>query len=85
LRNASGRFADLQQLIDAVAQAADQKAVLDLQARIAAEAVMLQNEHTKLDVLYQGVQADRWASAQHARELALAGHGDFSSRWQPHP
>jgi type IV secretion system protein VirB5 len=85
LRNASGRFADLQQLIDALAQAADQKAVLDLQARIAAEGGMLQNEHTKLDVLYQSAQADQWASVQHARELALAGHGDFSRRWQPRP
>ena len=85
LRNASGRFADLQQLIDTIAQAADQKAVLDLQARIAAEAGMLQNEHTKLDVLYQSAQADQWAGAQRARELAVAGHGDFSRRWQPHP
>jgi type IV secretion system protein VirB5 len=85
LRNASGRFAELQQLINAIAQAPDQKAVLDLQARIAAEAGMLQNEHTKLDVLYQSAQADQWAATQHARELALAGHGDFSRRWQPHP
>jgi len=85
LANSSDRFAALQQLIDAIGQAADQKAALDLQARIAAEAGMLQNEHTKLDVLYQTLQAEQWASTQHGRELALAGHGTFVSRWQPHP
>jgi type IV secretion system protein VirB5 len=85
LLNASSRFTDLQQLISAIPQAADQKAVLDLQARITAEGGMLQNEHTKLDILYQSLQAERVANAQRARELALAGHGDFSHRWQPRP
>ena len=44
LANSSDRFASLQQLIDAIGSAADQKAALDLQARIAAEQGMLQNE-----------------------------------------
>jgi type IV secretion system protein VirB5 len=57
LANASGRFASLQLLINAIGQAGDQKAALDLQARILAEHGMLQNESTKLQALYQGVQA----------------------------
>jgi hypothetical protein len=46
---------------------------------------MLQNEHTKQQVLYQGMQADQWAAAEHARELAIAGHGQFGSRFAPQP
>jgi len=85
LANSSGRFPALQQLIDAIGGTNDQKAVLELQARTAAEASMLQNEHTKLEGLYQGVQADRWAAAQRTRESIVAGHGQFASRFQPQP
>jgi type IV secretion system protein VirB5 len=85
LANSSRRFAALQQLIDAIAQAGDQKAILELQARITAEENMLQNEHTKLQVLYQGVQAQDWANAQRVRELTVAGHGQFANRFQPQP
>lgn len=85
LANSSGRFASLQQLISAIAQAGDQKAALDLQARIAAENGMLQNESTKLQVLYQGVRADQEANLERTRELIVAGHGQFAGRFQPHP
>ena len=85
LANSSSRFAALQQLIDAIAQAGDQKAILELQARITGEENMLQNEHTKLQVLYQGVQAQDWANAQRVRELTIAGHGQFANRFQPQP
>lgn len=85
LANSSTRFAALQQLIDAVGHVADEKASLDLAARIGAENSMLQNEHTKDQVLYQGLQADQWAAAQHARELTISGHGLFDTRFQPHP
>lgn len=85
LVNSSARFASLQQLIDALPRAADEKASLDLGARIAAENAMLQNEHTKLQVLYHGLQGERWASTERARELAIAGHGTFDGRFQPHP
>lgn len=85
LANSSSRFAALQQLIDTIGSASDQKAILELQARIGAEAGMLQNEHTKLLDLYQGVQADRWAGAQRTRELIVAGHGQFGTRFQPQP
>jgi type IV secretion system protein VirB5 len=85
LSNSSGRFTALQQLIDAIGATNDQKSVLELQARTAAEASMLQNEHTKLEDLYQGVQADRWAAAQRTRESIVAGHGQFAARFQPRP
>lgn len=85
LANASNRFASLQQLIDAIGGATDQKGILELQARIGAEHAMLQDEQTKLQVLYQGVQAEEWANAQRTRELSIAGHGQFDSRFQPHP
>ena len=69
LANASGRFTALQQLIDAIGAAADHKAALDLQARISAEAGMLQNERTKLRMLFQGVHADERPTTQRTREL----------------
>src|SRR5439155_200887 len=73
LANSSSRFAAIQQLIDAIARAGDQKAILDLQARIAAEVGMLQNEQTKLQALYQSAEAQQWANAQRLGELTLAG------------
>jgi len=85
LANSSGRFASVQQLIDTIGQATDQKAILELLARIAGEEDMLQNEHTKLQVLYQGVQAQDLANAQSVREMTVAGHGQFQSRFQPQP
>jgi len=85
LANSSNRFAAIQQLIDAIAQAADQKAILELHARITGEEDMLQNEGTKLQVLYQGVQAQDWANLQRVRELTVAGHGQFANRFQPQP
>jgi len=85
LANASGRFTSLQQLIDAIPHASDQKAALDLHARIDAEVGMLQNEQTKLQVLYQSLQAQQWANEQRNREQVVAGHGQFATRFQPTP
>jgi type IV secretion system protein VirB5 len=83
LANSSSRFAAIQQLIDAIGRAGDQKAILDLQARIAAELGMLQNEQTKLQVLHQATEAQRWAESQRLDELMMAGHGRFDTRFQP--
>jgi type IV secretion system protein VirB5 len=77
LQNSSARFASLQQLIQAIGSATDQKGALDLNARIAAEQGMLQNESTKLQVLYQLAQSQEWARAQRAREQALADQGSL--------
>ena len=77
LQVSSQRFDALQTLIDAIPAATDSKAALDLQARIAAEQAMLQNEHTKLMVLYQTVEAEERARDQRARELAVAHIGSL--------
>jgi type IV secretion system protein VirB5 len=85
LANSSGRFAALQSLIAAISTAADQKAILDLQARISAELGMLQNEQTKLQILGQSTEALAAANAQQEREQAIAGQGRFQTRFQPAP
>lgn len=77
LEASSARFNALQQLIDAIPTATDQKAVLDLQARIAVEQAMLQNENTKLMVLYHASQAEELARKQRSQELAIASRGSL--------
>lgn len=85
LANVSSRFGDLQQLIAAIGRASDQKGILDLTARIAAEQVMLENERNKLAVLVTTVEAQRWADEEQDRERAVAGQGEFATRFQPTP
>jgi len=77
LETTSGRFEALQQLVDAIPAAQDQKAILDLQARIAAEQAMLVNEQTKLNVLHQVAQAEELARKQRLREQALTDIGSL--------
>jgi type IV secretion system protein VirB5 len=77
LANASNRFATLQELISAIGSATDQKASLDLTARISAEQAMLQNEATKLQMLYQVAQSQEWARVESARERAIADQGSL--------
>ncbi len=77
LANASNRFASLQQLIQAIPSATDQKGALDLQARIQAEQAMLENEHIKLQELNQSVAAQSLANQQAAQEEAVAGIGSL--------
>ena len=79
LRATSGRFASLQQLIDAIGGASDPKAIMDLQARIAAEQSMLANDSTKLQLLYQAAQAEQLALEQRLREQAIADIGSLSA------
>jgi type IV secretion system protein VirB5 len=85
LANASGRFTDLQQLINRIGTASDQKGILDLNARIGAEQAMLQNEQTKLLVLVAAAEAQRWADEEQEGERAVAGQGQFATRFQPTP
>ncbi len=85
LVNASSRFASIQSLVVAISSAVDQKAILDLQARISAELGMLQNEQTKLQVLRQATDAQASTIQQQARELVIDGHGRFAARFQPAP
>jgi type IV secretion system protein VirB5 len=77
LGNTSSRFAAIQQLIDTIPRATDQKGILELAARIDAEQGMLQNEQTKLSVLGQIAEGAEWARRQRAREYALADIGSL--------
>jgi type IV secretion system protein VirB5 len=85
LSSASNRFASIQSLISAIAGAADQKGILDLQARISAELGMLQNEQLKVQILNQSTQAQQASLRQQAREQVIDGHGTFNGRFQPVP
>jgi type IV secretion system protein VirB5 len=85
LANSSDRFASIQGLITAISTAGDQKAILDLQARISAELGMLQNEQTKIQVLFQAARAEEMALKQQARERVIEEHGRFETRFQPVP
>jgi type IV secretion system protein VirB5 len=77
LANTSQRFSSLQQLIRAIGTATDQKAILDLQARIGAETGMLQNEASKLQSLYRVTDAEERARVQRVRESAIADIGSL--------
>jgi type IV secretion system protein VirB5 len=77
LANTSQRFASIEQLIQAIGTASDQKAILDLQARIGAETGMLQNEASKLQSLYQVTDAQERARVQQLREAAVAEVGSL--------
>lgn len=75
LANVSARFDAIQTLINAIPTAADQKAILDLQARIAAEQGMLQNENSKLHVLYEAAQSQEQTARARADEQAIQDIG----------
>jgi type IV secretion system protein VirB5 len=77
LANTSQRFAAIQQLIRAIGTATDQKAILDLQARVGAESGMLENEASKLQTLYRMTDAEERARIQRVREFALADIGSL--------
>jgi type IV secretion system protein VirB5 len=77
LANSSDRFASLQQLIGAIGGAGDEKASLDLTARITAEQGMLQNEQTKLEALYRVAESEERSRVQRLREQAIADQGSL--------
>lgn len=79
LAAAGQRFDALRDLIAAIPDAEDPKAVMDLQARIAAEQAMLANEHTKLNVLFETASAEREARVQQRRERAIRDIGSLRS------
>ena len=68
---ASQRFNDIQVLLDKVNAAPDPKDMADLQGRIQAEQVMMQNEANKLQMLQQLASAQRDLQLQRAREISM--------------
>jgi type IV secretion system protein VirB5 len=85
LANSSARFGSLEQLIGAIAGASDQKAILELNARIGAEQTLTANEQTKLEVLQRAMQSQRWSDRLREREQIVALHGRFDTRFEPVP
>ncbi|MDE2293925.1 MAG: type IV secretion system family protein [Gammaproteobacteria bacterium] len=85
LANSSARFAALQSLIAAIPTANDQKAILDLEARIGAEQTMLQDERAKLDSLAGAMQAETAQARQQIREARVTDQGRFDTRFRPVP
>src|SRR5208282_4738540 len=79
LADTSSRFADLQQLVSAIGSTTDQKAILELQARINAEQTMISNDQSKLQALYKTTEADEELRKQRVRERAIADIGSFSA------
>jgi type IV secretion system protein VirB5 len=77
LASSSDRFSAIQQFIDALPDAKDSKAVMDLQARIAAEQGMLINDQTKLQELFQAAQGEQWALQLRTREQVMADVGSL--------
>jgi type IV secretion system protein VirB5 len=85
LATASDRFNSLQTLVSAMSSAVDQKGILELQARIAAQLAMVQNEQIKLQTLTQVIESQKAVADQQQRELEIAAHGQFSTRFQAVP
>ncbi|MEI6458249.1 MAG: type IV secretion system protein [Pseudomonadota bacterium] len=81
--HSSDRFTALGVLVDKIAAAPDAKAIADLQARIAAEQTMLQNENAKIATLDHYATAERDARELATREAIVKGHGRFASRFMP--
>jgi type IV secretion system protein VirB5 len=81
----SDRFSSLATLIDKIGATPDAKAIEELQGRIQAEQAMLSNEGLKLSSLAQVTSSDASARELARREQVVANHGNFATRFQPHP
>jgi len=75
-RKASARFDDIQVLLDKVNDAPDAKDMADLQGRIQAEQLMLQNEKIKLHTLSQLAMAQKDLQNQRDRDKSTAMYRD---------
>lgn len=82
--NAAGqRYAYIQQMIDNINNTNDPKAIAELQARIAGEQVMLQNDQSKMSQMYAYLQNQERINQQQMRELAVQQVGHTSALVQP--
>jgi type IV secretion system protein VirB5 len=70
-KQASNRFDAIQVLLDKINDAPESKDIADLQSRIQAEQVMMQNEQTKLMMLSQLAQAQRDIAQQQSKEIVI--------------
>jgi type IV secretion system protein VirB5 len=80
-KTSSQRFGDIQVLLDKVNSAPDAKDIADLQARIQAEQVMMQNETNKLQMLAQLAQSQRDLALQQAAERRIKATRGVMPTW----
>ncbi|PMR77769.1 type IV secretion system protein [Billgrantia endophytica] len=81
LEQAQERFSELAGLVAEVNNSPDQKDVLDLQARIGAEEVLLQNEMAKLTMLRSQAGANRAMHNQRVQQMAIESSGEPRDIW----
>lgn len=82
LKQAQERFSELTGLVAQVNNSPDQKDVLDLQARIGAEEVMLQNEMAKLTMLRSRAEANQALHAQRVQQMRIESSGEpYELNW----
>ncbi|MGM0695149.1 MAG: type IV secretion system protein [Pseudomonadota bacterium] len=81
LEQAQERFSELAGLVAEVNNSPDQKDVLDLQARIGAEEVLLQNEMAKLTMLRSQAEANRAMHNQRVQQMAIESSGEPRDIW----
>lgn len=82
--NAAGqRYAYIQQMIDNINNTNDPKAIAELQARIAGEQVMLQNDQSKMSQMYAYLQNQERINQQQMRELSVQQIGRTRDLVQP--
>lgn len=82
LEQAQERFSELTGLVAEVNNSPDQKDILDLQARIGAEQVMLQNEMAKLSMFRSQAEANQALHAQRVQQMRVASSGEpFELDW----
>ncbi|GGO83787.1 hypothetical protein GCM10011348_28380 [Marinobacterium nitratireducens] len=77
LAQAQERFSDLTGLVAKVNASPDQKDILDLQARIGAEEVMLQNEFAKLTMLRSQAEANQAIHVQQVQQMSIESSGEL--------
>ncbi|AWX05518.1 MULTISPECIES: type IV secretion system protein [Gammaproteobacteria] len=77
LEQAQERFSELTGLVAEVNNSPDQKDVLDLQARIGAEQVMLQNEMAKLSMLRSQAEANQAMHNQRVQQMTVESSGEL--------
>ena len=78
LEQATERFSELSKLVAMVNNCPDQKDILDLQARIQAEQVLLQNEMVKLTMLQAQAEARKAAHEAKIQQALINCKGDNS-------
>lgn len=83
LQNASVRFNLLQSLAYEINNTTDPKAIAELQARIQVEQTMLTNEQSKMQDLFDGMQARKEMIDQQGRELSIQQSGNVGDLQQP--